>query len=143
MRHYPADALAGFPRSGVSYHTLTVECHGSCSRENATSHVVLAWRTPLEAPGLSFPQHCTPSRSPEVQSVSSKLTASPGSSVAVFLLENRNDFLELGFGLIHAATSSNVTPIDHTHSGPDNRVYLISDRPMTDEEWEAACVRPG
>ena len=47
---------------GVSYRPLTVECDGSCSRENTTSHVVLAWRTPLEAPGLSFPRHRARSR---------------------------------------------------------------------------------
>jgi len=36
-----------------------------------------------------------------------------------------------------------LATIDHAHSGPDNRLYIISDKPMTEEEWERAYVRPG
>ena len=40
-----------------------------------------------------------------------------------------------------------LAALDHTHSGPDGgpvkRVYVISDRPMTEEEWARAYVRPG
>ena len=38
-----------------------------------------------------------------------------------------------------------LAAIDHSHQGPDSgsrAVYLISDRPMTTEEWTRACVRP-
>lgn len=35
-----------------------------------------------------------------------------------------------------------ITPANASGEGPA-RVYLISDRPMTEEEWERAFVRPG
>jgi hypothetical protein len=51
---------------------------------------------------------------------------------------------------LDAAAAPYVHPklavLDHTHSGPDGgpvrATYHISDRPMTEEEWERACVRP-
>ena len=39
-----------------------------------------------------------------------------------------------------------LAAIDHTHSGQDGgprAVYLISDKPMTADEWAQAYVRPG
>ena len=39
-----------------------------------------------------------------------------------------------------------LAAIDHAHHGPNDgsrAVYLISDRPMTTEEWARACVREG
>ena len=79
-----------------------------------------------------------------------KIAASGGTPLDYMLQVMRDEENDLATRLDAAVRAAlyvhkMLAALDHTHSGPDGgsvqAVYLISDRPMTEEEWEKERAR--